>query len=132
MLKLSNALIFCTLMFGTACQKLSVDNPPADTVVPNNTGKTFLALGDSYTIGQGVQANERFPYFIARAIRADGINISDPTYIAMTGWRTDNLQNAITAQNPPATFDIVTLLIGVNDQYQRRDTGEYRTRFTEL
>lgn len=112
------------------CKKQSLQpNPPPDSTV---SSKTYLALGDSYTIGQNVPVKERFPYLTVASLRSQGITIQDPQYIATTGWTTMNLQNAITAQNPSANFDIVTLLIGVNDQYQHRDTADYRLRFTQL
>lgn len=101
------------------------NNPPAITL------KSFLALGDSYTIGQGVAAFERFPAQTAAWLQQKGITISALTYIATTGWTTTNLQTAINTQNP-AQHDVVTLLIGVNDQYQTGDTTGYRQRFTSL
>lgn len=104
----------------------SVVSPPS-AVIP----KSWLALGDSYTIGQGVTAPERFPAQTAAWLQQKGITISALTYIATTGWTTTNLQNAINTQNPVA-HDVVTLLIGVNDQYQTRDTTSYRQRFTTL
>ncbi|MEJ7677295.1 MAG: GDSL-type esterase/lipase family protein [Segetibacter sp.] len=85
----------------------------------------------SYTIGQGVQDFERFPAQTVQLLRDQDINVIDPKYIAMTGWTTANLISAINLENPSKDFDIVTLLIGVNDQYQHRDTNGYRTRFTE-
>lgn len=94
--------------------------------------KSYLALGDSYTIGQGVEANQRFPAQTVALLRQQGISVSDPVYIAQTGWTTGNLQDAIAAQNPSPTYDVVSLLIGVNDQYQRMDTGGYAVRFTQL
>ena len=105
-----------------------VSSPP--TVVSGS--KKYLALGDSYTIGQNVQTTERFPYLLAKSLRQQNIGIDDPQYIAATGWTTANLQNAIISQNPSGNFDLVTLLIGVNDQYQHRDTADYRIRFTQL
>jgi lysophospholipase L1-like esterase len=106
--------------------------PPATTVVPPvAVPKSYLALGDSYTIGQGVAAFERFPAQTAAWLQQKGITIGTLTYIATTGWTTSNLQAAINTQNP-APHDVVTLLIGVNDQYQTRDTTGYRKRFTVL
>jgi lysophospholipase L1-like esterase len=93
---------------------------------------TYLALGDSYTIGQNVRNEERFPYLLAQQLRDSGFHLSEPRYIARTGWTTDELQAAIVSENPPANFDFVTLLIGVNDQYRGRDTNSYRVRFTAL
>lgn len=128
------------VFFGCSKENYTSVNTPLiqDTTTHHNdtthTSKTytFLALGDSYTIGQSVQPSERFPAQTVRLIINDSIKITDPVYIATTGWTTINLINAITQQNPPNKFDIVTLLIGVNDQYQRMDTGGYRTRFTQL
>lgn len=91
----------------------------------------YLALGDSYTIGQSVAETERFPYLTAANLRTTGVSIADPDYIATTGWTTQNLLNAINQQSV-GTYDIVSLLIGVNDQYQHLDTAGYRNRFTLL
>lgn len=104
----------------------SVVSPPSG-VLP----KSYLALGDSYTIGQGVAATERFPAQTIEWLRLNGVQFSALDYIATTGWTTSNLQNNINAINP-APHDVVTLLIGVNDQYQLRDTTGYRQRFTTL
>jgi len=101
-------------------------NPPSDSP------KTFLALGDSYTIGQSVAVLERFPAQVSALLRTAGYNIQEPRYIATTGWTTNNLKNAINIQQPRGPFNIVTLLIGVNDQYQLHDTTGYRERFREL
>ena len=109
-----------------------------EPVVPNTSNppqailKTYLALGDSYTIGQSVPADERFPAQTTALLRQQGIHLAAPVYIAQTGWTTANLQQAIAAQNPSPTYDVVSLLIGVNDQYQRMDTGGYANRFTQL
>lgn len=100
--------------------------------INSDSVKTYLALGDSYTIGQSVSQNERFPAQTVLQLRQQGIKIADPVYIAQTGWTTANLQQAIALQNPAPKFDVVSLLIGVNDQYQRVDTGTYAVRFTQL
>lgn len=112
-----------------ACQPQQTEMipTPATAITP----KSYLALGDSYTIGQGVSATERFPAQTAQWLQQRGIIIGTLTYIATTGWTTTNLQNALNNQNP-APHDVVTLLIGVNDQYQTRDTTGYRQRFTVL
>lgn len=105
------------------------------TTTKDSTGiadAKYLALGDSYTIGQNVKEAERFPAQTVQMLRDQHINIKDPEYIATTGWTTANLISAINVENPAKDFDIVTLLIGVNDQYQRRDTTGYRKRFSEL
>lgn len=97
-----------------------------------NAAKTFLALGDSYTIGEGVAINDRFPHLAVAALAAEGISFSAPRYVATTGWTTAELLAAIEAQGITGSFDVVTLLIGVNDQYRGLDTAGYRVRFTQL
>lgn len=92
---------------------------------------TFLALGDSYTIGQAVPASERFPAQTVALLKGVGIQIDAPTYIAATGWTTFDLEDAIN-RNKPVNHTVVSLLIGVNDQYQWGDTTGYRQRFTGL
>jgi lysophospholipase L1-like esterase len=87
----------------------------------------YLALGDSYTIGESVAPEERFPAQLARR-RALG----EPEIIAKTGWTTDELNAAIDAANPQGPYELVTLLIGVNNQYRGRDAEQYRGEFTAL
>jgi lysophospholipase L1-like esterase len=93
---------------------------------------SYLALGDSYTIGESVTEKERFPYLVTQLLNQHGIVINNLQYIAETGWSTLALQSAIEAAEPPGSFDIVSLLIGVNDQYQGLDIAGYRMRFTQL
>lgn len=93
---------------------------------------TWLALGDSYTIGEGVSADGRWPSQLAAALRADGIAIADPRIIAQTGWTTGQLAAAIDAAQPPDEYDFVSLLIGVNNQYRGRSAEQYRDQFAQL
>ncbi len=106
------------------------------TTRPHTTALTaelrYLALGDSYTIGEGVDEAGRWPMQLARLLRMDGILLGDPRIIATTGWTTDELDAAITAAEPLGEHDFVTLLIGVNNQYRGRDVAEYRTQFAAL
>jgi lysophospholipase L1-like esterase len=92
----------------------------------------YLALGDSYTIGEGVPEDGRWPVLLARALRAEGIALEDPRVIATTGWTTDELAGAIDAAEPLGEWDFVSLLIGVNNQYRGRDLGNYRDEFGAL
>ena len=92
----------------------------------------YLALGDSYTIGEGVPRDGRWPELMARALRAEGIALEDPRIIAKTGWTTDELATAIDCEEPLGRFDFATLLIGVNNQYRGRSVAEYRGEFAEL
>jgi lysophospholipase L1-like esterase len=94
----------------------------------------FLALGDSYSIGEGVAERDRWPTQLAAALRRVGDSIDDPRYIARTGWTTDELWNAIDEEesslSPP--YRLVTLQIGVNDQYRGRAVSEFAPWFTRL
>ena len=92
----------------------------------------YLALGDSYTIGQSVAEHERFPYLTVALLRTQNIPIADPQYIATTGWTTLDLLEAIDETQGLGTYDVVSLLCGVNDQYQHLDTAGYRRRFAQL
>ena len=92
----------------------------------------YLALGDSYTIGESVAESERWPVQLTAQLRASGIVIEPPLIIARTGWTTDDLINAIEEQKPTGPFDLVSLLIGVNNQYRGRDAAEYRQQFHTL
>ena len=91
----------------------------------------FLALGDSYTIGESVPESERWPVQLAAMLRERGVAVDAPVIIARTGWTTDELAAGIEAAQPEGRFDLVSLLIGVNNQYRGRDAEEYRTQFRE-
>jgi lysophospholipase L1-like esterase len=95
---------------------------------------TYLALGDSYTIGESVPENLRFPELLVDSLKAAGINMGSPRIIARTGWTTDELKNAIenSGLTTDSRFDMVTLLIGVNNQYRGRLVDTYKPEFTDL
>ncbi len=93
---------------------------------------TFLALGDSYTIGEGVAADERWPAQLARRLRALGVALADPEIVATTGWTTDELAAAMDAATLTPPYALVSLLIGVNNQYRGRALDEYRDEFATL
>jgi lysophospholipase L1-like esterase len=92
----------------------------------------LLALGDSYTIGEGVGPGERWPVLLAARLRARGVAAAEPVIVARTGWTTDELAAGLDAARPQGPFDLVTLLIGVNNQYRGRDPGEYRSDLRAL
>ena len=92
----------------------------------------YLALGDSYTIGEGVPDEGRWPAQLAAALRGEGIVLADPRIVATTGWTTDELDAAIDAAEPLGQFGFVSLLIGVNNQYRGRGVDEYREQFAAL
>lgn len=108
-------------------------NPVVNPVINMDTTlKTFLALGDSYTIGQSVQEDERFPLQTVVKLKNLHFNFSEPDIIATTGWTTTDLINALNSNVPQHIYSVVTLLIGVNNQYQGKSLAQYKTEFTEL
>lgn len=109
-------------------------SPTPQTQTPPQTKEIhYLALGDSYTIGQNVCETCRFPEQLKTNLESSdkGIRIS-LKIIAQTGWTTTNLISAINNQNPSSTYDLVTLLIGVNNQYQHKPFSLYEKEFPEL
>jgi acyl-CoA thioesterase-1 len=100
--------------------------------VPSTTSLKLLALGDSYTIGQGVVQSQSWPFQLAAALRTDSHSVAQPTIVAETGWTTSDLLQAIAETNLDPPYDIVTLLIGVNDQFQGFDQENYTPGFVAL
>ena len=93
---------------------------------------TFLALGDSYTIGESVPIYENFPYQTVQLLRKSGISVHAPEIVAKTGWTTDELMAGIDKTIFEKSYDIVTLLIGVNNQYRGKDPSTYEKEFEQL
>jgi lysophospholipase L1-like esterase len=93
---------------------------------------SYLALGDSYTIGEAVSENQRWPVQLTKKLNETGIKVDDPLIIAKTGWTTNELQNAISEKNPETDYDLVSLLIGVNNQYRGYPIDQYKIEFKEL
>jgi lysophospholipase L1-like esterase len=93
---------------------------------------SYLALGDSYTIGEGVPADGRWPVQLVARLRDRGVMVDDPRIIATTGWTTDELSAAMDEARLRGSFGLVTLLIGVNNQYRGRSASEYREQFLAL
>jgi len=91
-----------------------------------------LALGDSYTIGESVAAADRWPNQLVRQLRQRKVPVVDPDIIAKTGWTTDELSSALDKWMPRDSYSLVTLLIGVNNQYRGRDPEQYRKEFAQL
>lgn len=92
----------------------------------------YLALGDSYTIGEAVDEARRWPVQLSRRLMAEGVADIDLTVIAQTGWTTAELQKALDSAEIKDDFDLVSLLIGVNNQYRGLDLADYRREFAEL
>ncbi len=96
----------------------------------------YLALGDSYTIGEALNVEDSWPMQWAHALRANGLSVNDPGIIAKTGWTTDELADALdeaesnNTMSPP--YDLVSLSIGVNNQYRERNSENYHDEFSSL
>ena len=93
---------------------------------------SYLALGDSYSIGEQVKIAESFPYQTVQLLRKKGFEFYAPEIIATTGWTTDELSSAIDATTTLKQYDFVSLLIGVNNQYRGRSVSEYKVEFDHL
>jgi lysophospholipase L1-like esterase len=96
------------------------------------TRYTYLALGDSYTIGEKVAERDNFPHQTVALLNQNQKRFDAPAIIAKTGWTTDELQHQLAQTRLAIPFDIVTLLIGVNNQYRGRSVDEYSVQFEEL
>jgi lysophospholipase L1-like esterase len=92
----------------------------------------YLALGDSYTIGEGLPVNETYAAQLTQALKVKQISIEDPTIIARTGWTTTDLLHGIDKAKLKSQYDLVTLLIGVNNQYQNLPLADYSAEFRDL
>jgi lysophospholipase L1-like esterase len=92
----------------------------------------YLALGDSYTIGEGIAAADRWPVQLARVLRQARVPLGEPRVIARTGWTTDELAAAIDAAAPASDHDLVSLLVGVNNQYRGRPVEQFAREFDAL
>jgi lysophospholipase L1-like esterase len=126
LLKIVPILIF-TLFLSCSTETVVVQNI-------NTKEYNYLALGDSYTIGESVCTSCRFPMQLQDSIKK---MLTDKEFlttkiIAQTGWTTTNLKAAITSQNPSNNYDLVTLLIGVNNQYQNKPFSLYEQEFPKL
>jgi lysophospholipase L1-like esterase len=131
-------LVVAAILLQMACEKnsssLAAIAAPAPVPVPvDDSAWSYLALGDSYTIGQSVEVADRYPVQAVQLLRAAGHQgTKDPDIIATTGWTTGDLLNALENAHPAPVYNIVTLLIGVNNQFQGRSQAEYKQQFTAL
>ncbi len=121
MVKLITTLHTFLLVFVTQGQLLSVEEPVR-----------FLALGDSYTIGQSVSYKDRWPSQLADSLEELGYQVDTVAFISKTGWRTDDLAFGINQVQPDSNYNMVSLLIGVNNQYQGEPITRYTQEFPEL
>jgi lysophospholipase L1-like esterase len=125
-------LAWCAMLALMAgCERKEAPAAGGEVVKPAGVSK-YLALGDSYTIGQSVAPQERYPVLLADALRKDGVDVGEPTIIARTGWTTRNLLDAMDRADLKGSYELVTVLIGVNNQFQGRGIEEYRTELKEV
>lgn len=133
------ALYTCLLIISTTVSQQSCKaNNNNDMASPIPTPEepqavlTYLALGDSYTIGEGVREAERWPVQLSSQLNAAGIKVQSPLIIARTGWTTDELMAELDRRAISDTFDLVSLLIGVNNQYRGRPSAQFRAELIQL
>ncbi|MBE9462533.1 SGNH/GDSL hydrolase family protein [Dyadobacter subterraneus] len=126
-------LIISSLLFCIACiNETEVSVIHSGDNQDTTTGLRYLALGDSYTIGESVPETDRWPVLFAKSMGENGRVISTTDILAKTGWTTANLLGACNGFKPKENYDLVSLLIGVNNQYQGRSLDEFRSDFHML
>jgi lysophospholipase L1-like esterase len=125
-------MLALALTFTLAACAGAAREPRSDDHHAGGGAVRFLALGDSYTIGEGVEPAERWPVRLAALLRARGVDVGDPEIIATTGWTTDELAAGIDAAAPEGPYALVSLLIGVNNQYRGHPVDAYRPELRAL
>ena len=119
--------LFIILLIIAAC------NAPRNTTISENMDYSYLALGDSYTIGEGVPLNEAWPVQLTEGLKQRGFKVAPPKIIARTGWTTRNLITNIESEiDVQRRFDLVSILIGVNNQYQGKPASEFEVELEEI
>lgn len=124
-------LLICIFTF-SSCSKENTSAIKNENNLMQPKQISYLALGDSYTIGESVPLAENFPNQLAKALNSDSILVSAPQIVAKTGWTTAELLEAIDRTAFRNKYDVVTLLIGVNNQYRNYDIAIFRTEFKRL
>lgn len=131
-------IILIAIVIGCQKQAVTPSTIPTTTVVKSpditavDTTLTYLALGDSYTIGQSVPYTQSFPFQLSAQLGNNNYSTASPKIIAQTGWTTADLKRAVADSALTKKFSFITLLIGVNNQFQNGDTTTYRTEFDQL
>jgi lysophospholipase L1-like esterase len=137
---LLTVIIGCTSNTNYNDEDLNIDRDDlGDTLVlednlntPRESPYSFIALGDSYTIGEGVNQNERWPNQFVDVAYENGVDFDQPIIIAETGWKTYDLLNAINQTNFTKKYDYISLLIGVNNQFNSRPIDEFEEDLNKL
>jgi lysophospholipase L1-like esterase len=128
--KYTQILIFMIMML--SCSSTETQNSiTPDNMNPNNPNRTFLALGDSYTIGESVDEKDRWSMQLIDLLKTE-FNFTKHDIVARTGWTTSELAQAIEARKLTEQYDMVSLLIGVNNQYRGQSVDTYRVEFKQL
>ena len=109
-----------------------IENQQLNSMISNESPLSLLALGDSYTIGEGVNEEERWPNQLVQVAYENGIDFLTPRIIAMTGWKTYDLINGIESSDFEKKYDYVSLLIGVNNQFNSRSINEFEDDLVKL
>lgn len=127
--------VLCLLAFLVfACQpERNVSQTSSNKMPLQKRSVKYLALGDSYTIGTDIGVRNSYPTILGNRLENQaGYKDADIKIIAKNGWTTDNLLQGIAAENLSQDWDLVTLLIGVNNQYQHQSKIQYRHQFRQL
>lgn len=123
--------IWSIFILMTACSAENPSNMEPDDLIDTSKYR-YLSLGDSYTIGESVAPEERWSMILTEMLRKNNVSIADPEIIARTGWTTAELMDGIKNRNPKGPYNLVSLLIGVNNQYRGQSLERYRTELQEL
>ena len=127
-----NSIIYTNEISDQSSTEIIDDNNNKNFISPNNESYSFLALGDSYTVGEGVSYEESWPsQFVDYALER-GIDFKNPELIAQTGWKTYDLLDAIKSSNLSVKYDFISLLIGVNNQFNSRPLSEFEDDLNEI
>jgi lysophospholipase L1-like esterase len=119
-------------LFSGCSQKAKEATLPITIDTSSNSNLRYLALGDSYTIGERVAIEDRFPHQLVSKLKYNDFSINFPVYVAQTGWTTNDLMAGIEAADLTGTFDLVSLLIGANNQFSGMTIEEYESGFESL
>lgn len=124
-------LFFVFIFLGCSSSNSVPQNTETDN--PSGMDYSYLALGDSYTIGESVPANDRWPVQLVAQLNERNYKVAPPKIIAKTGWTTENLLSAMRSElNYTRKFDLVSILIGVNNQYQGQSIEDYEEELREI
>lgn len=123
--------LLASLMLLAGCGPVLLSEPLATAAAPPPMLR-YLALGDSYTIGESVRPAERWPVQLAARLRAGGLAVAEPVIVARTGWTTAELAAGLDTAQPAGPFDLVSLLIGVNNQYRGQGVADYDAELAAL